>query len=218
MRYYPVNLDVKNKDCLVVGGGTIGERKAKTLLSCGAMLSIVSPEVTPSLEELASAGEVRIAYRSYLPSDLDGKFLVIGATADEAVNRQISQDAASKGILCNIVDRPESCTFVLPAIVEQGDLTVAVSTSNKSPALAKRLRRKLEKEFGPEYGQLLSLMGSVRRRLIAENDSPEANKAKFEQLLDTNLLELFRQGRMGDIDNKLKEILGKEYNLQSLLN
>jgi precorrin-2 dehydrogenase/sirohydrochlorin ferrochelatase len=217
MRYYPVNLDVRNKDCLVVGGGPVGERKAKTLLACGARLFIVSPEVTQTLRDLAAAGKVEAAYRPYRPSDLEGKFLVIGATSDEDLNRQISQDAASQGILCNIVDRPESCSFVLPAIVRQGDLTIAISTSNKSPAFAKRLRRKLQKEFGPEYGQLLSLMGAVRKRLIAEKSTPETNKDKFERLLDTNLLELFRQDRLKDIDNKLKEIFGKEYNLQSLL-
>ena len=217
MRYYPVNLDVQNKDCLVVGGGAVGERKAKTLLACGANLFVISPQTTEALKEMAATGGIHLECRPYRTSDLKGKFLVIGATADEKVNRQISQDAASFGILCNIVDRPESCTFVLPAIVRQGDLTVAISTSNKSPALAKRLRRRLEKEFGPEYAQLLRLMGAVRQRLIAEDSLPEANKGKFEELLDTDLLDLFRRGRLEDVDSKLKEILGKEYNLQSLL-
>lgn len=217
MRYYPVNLDIQAKDCLLVGAGTVGERKAKALLACGARLFVVSPEVTQWFKDTADVARIQVEYRKYDPEDLAGKFLVIGATADEVINRQISRDAASRGVLCNIVDRPESCSFVLPAVVRRGDLTVAISTSNKSPALAKRLRQKLEKEFGPEYARLLSLMGAIRHRLISENDPPEANKDKFEALLDADLLECFRKDRLEDIDHTLREVLGKEYNLQSLV-
>ena len=124
MRYYPANLDVQDRECLVVGGGSVGERKVKTLLECGACVTVVSTLATESLQDLASKGRIRLETRGYEPSDMEGKFLVIGATDDETVNNKVSKDAAERGLLCNIADRPASCTFVLPAIVRQGDLMI----------------------------------------------------------------------------------------------
>ena len=217
MRYYPVNLDIQNKGCLVVGGGRIGERKVRTLVGCGAKVTVIAPEATEQLKALASDGLIHLERRAYQPSDQDGKFLVIGATDDEEINQQINLDAAKQGTLCNIVDRPEACTFVLPAIVQQGDLLIAISTSNKSPALAKRIRQTLEKEFGPEYTVLLNLMGSIRQRLLAEGKSTHARKLMFERLLDKGLLEMIRKGRTQDIDALLKDVLGEEYKREELM-
>ena len=198
-RYYPVNLDVKNKTCLVVGGGQVGERKVKTLLDCGAHVVVISPKTTKSLRTMASHGRIDLELRKYKSSDLEGGFLVIGATNDEKINQQISRDATKQGILCNIVDRPDACSFVLPAIVRQGHLVIAISTSNQSPAFAKWIRQTLNKEFGPEYAELLKLMGAIRKRLLAEGKSPEANKKGFERLLDLGLLEMIRDERMEDV-------------------
>ncbi|MBW2265799.1 MAG: bifunctional precorrin-2 dehydrogenase/sirohydrochlorin ferrochelatase [Deltaproteobacteria bacterium] len=217
MRYYPVNLDIKNRHCLVVGGGHVGERKVKTLLECGAKVSVVSPQVTQYIKDLASRALVELKTRNYRTSDLEGKFLVIGTTEDQVINQRLSEDAFNCGTLCNIADQPAACTFVLPAIVRQGDLTIAISTSNKSPAMAKRIRKKLENEFGPEYAKLLNIMGAIRYKLLAEANKPETNKEKFEKLLDAGLLEMVRQDRTENIDAKLKEVLGEEYNLQSLM-
>jgi len=125
------------------------------------------------------------------------------------INQRLSEDAFNCGTLCNIADQPAACTFVLPAIVRQGDLTIA-----KSPAMAKRIRKKLENEFGPEYAKLLNIMGAIRYKLLAETNRPETNKEKFEELLDAGLLEMVRQDRTENIDAKLKEVLGEEYNLQ----
>lgn len=217
MRYYPVNLDVRNKSCLVVGGGDVGERKVKTLLECGAKVTVISPGATEHLKSLASKGLVDLKLSHYEPSDLDGIFLVIGATDNEEINLRISQDAADRRILCNIADRPEACTFVLPAIVRQGALVIAISTSNKSPALAKRIRQTLEKEFGPEYATLLNLIGTIRQRLLAEAKSPEAHRLLFERLFDEGLLEMIREDRAQDVDTLLKNVLGKGYTRQELM-
>ena len=217
MRYYPVNLDVRNRGCLVVGGGAVGERKVKTLLECGARVTVIAPWVTEYLRNLASGNRICLKVRAYQPSDPDGHFLVIGATGDEKVNRQISEDASGRGILCNIADRPRACTFVLPAVVSQGDLVIAISTSNKSPAVAKRIRQALEKEFGPEYATLLKVMGAIRERLLAEAKSPESHKQKFERLLDEGLLEMIREERTQEVSTLLQDALGEGYSWEELM-
>ncbi len=216
-QYYPVNLAVKEKPCLVVGGGQVAERKVKGLLDCGAQLFVVSPKATEYIQNLASNGLVDLALRHYKPADLDGKFLVIGATDDENTNQHVSRDASRQGILCNIADRPDACSFVLPAVVRQGDLVIAVSTSNQSPAVAKRIRKSLEKEFGPEYAVLIALMGAIRRKLLDDGKSPEAHKKDFERLLDDGLLDMVRDKRIDDVDTSLSEVLGKEYSWNTLM-
>ncbi|WP_157067423.1 precorrin-2 dehydrogenase/sirohydrochlorin ferrochelatase family protein [Desulfosarcina cetonica] len=176
MRYYPINLDIQGRPCLVVGGGRVGARKVKTLLQCGGAVTVVSPEATAGLATLAADGQIVLKQRSYRSSDMEGQFLVIGATDDEALNRRIHADAERFHILCNIADRPAICNFTLPAIVRRGDFMMAVSTAGKSPAFAKHIRQRLESEFGPEYGTLLELMGAIRTKLLAEAHAPEAHK------------------------------------------
>lgn len=217
MRYYPVNLDVTNKHCLVVGGGRVGERKVKSLLGCGAKVLVIAQDVSKHLEALASEGLIEVRLGHYQSSDLKGKFLVIGATDDEDTNQRISQDAESLGVLCNIADRPQACSFVVPATVRQGDLLIAVSTSNKSPAVATWIRQGLEREFGPEYAALLNLMGAVRKRLKAEAKRPEAHKELFERLLNKGLLDMIRQDRTSEVDHLLMSVLGKGYTWKGLM-
>jgi precorrin-2 dehydrogenase/sirohydrochlorin ferrochelatase len=217
MRYYPVNLDVRNRQCLVVGGGGVGERKVLTLLDCGASVTVVTTRATETLRNLALDGRIDIKTKQYDPSDMEGKFLVIGATDSEEVNARVSKDAVARGLLCNIADRPAACNFVLPAVVRQGDLLVAISTSNKSPAVARRIRQTLEKEFGPEYALLLNLMGSIREKLLSEAKSPEAHKRTFEQLLDAGLLEMIRENRTRDVDALLNDVLGRGYTWKELM-
>ena len=129
MRYYPVNLDIQNRKCLVVGGGDVGTRKVMTLLDCGAKVIVVSPEVTEKIEEVSNKGLIKLERRGFKPSDLDKMFLVIGATDNPELNRRIHTGAERLGMLCNIADRPEVCNFILPAIVNRGDLIIAISTS-----------------------------------------------------------------------------------------
>ena len=209
MRYYPLFLDVNNRACLVVGGGAVGTRKVETLLACGARVTVVSVATTPRLDALAEKGAVSLARRAYHADDLEGKFLVIGATDDEALNRQISEDAGRRNLLCNIADQPSLCNFILPAIVDRGDLVVAVSTSGKSPAAAKRIRQALQKQFGPEYGPFLALMGKIRDVLLAEAHEPEAHKDLFEELIDGGLLEMVRENRGDEIRDLLRRHLGE---------
>ena len=193
MRYYPVHLDIQNRNCLVVGGGAVGTRKVITLLDCRAYVTVVSPEVTQQLRDYALSGRIDFKERRYRSADIDGMFLVIGATDDEQLNRQISSDADRLNTLCNIADRPEVCNFILPAIVERDDLIITISTSGKSPALAKKLRKTLECQFGKEYGVFLKLMGAIRKKLLSTSHKPEAHKHLFEQLIDADLIAMIEK-------------------------
>ena len=217
MRYYPIHLDIKNRDCLIVGGGAVGTRKVNTLIECGARVTVVSPDPTPELTKLASEGSVTLKKRAYRNDDLTGMFLVIGATDDERLNRQISKDAEQAHILCNIADRPEVCNFILPSIVRRGDLFITISTSGKSPALAKHLRQKLETQFGQQYADFLLLMGAIRQKLLSQAHEPEEHKALFNQLIDSDLIELMQAGKTEEINSLLYTILGKGYKIEALI-
>ncbi len=217
MRYYPVNLDIRNRPCLVVGGGRVGARKVTTLVQCGALVTVVSPAVTPAVEALASDRTIELKRRAYRSADVTGMFLVIGATDDEQLNRRISADAESGNILCNIADRPEICNFTLPAIVRRGDFVMAISTAGKSPAFAKHIRQRLETQFGPEYGVLLDLMGAIRIRLLATAHDPEVHKPLFERLIAEDLLGLVKKRDIHRIDGLLEEVLGPGYRYDQLM-
>lgn len=217
MRYYPVCLDVKNRHCLVVGGGRVGTRKVKTLLDCGAKVTVISPETTDTLDRLAALDAIVLKRRSYRSSDMDDVFLVIGATNVEALNHRIHQDAEQRQRLCNIADQPLRCNFILPSIIQQGDLMIAISTSGRSPAFAKHLRCQLQDQFGPEYGRLLDLMGAVREKLLAADHAPEAHKPLFEKLIESGLLEMIKSDDHQAVDSLLAEVLGPGYRYRELI-
>ena len=217
MKYYPVHLDINNRNCLVVGGGGVGTRKVKTLLECGARVTVVSREISAQLQALAASGDINLEQRSYRSEDLKGMFLVIGATDDMVLNRQISNDAEQLNTLCNIADRPEVCNFILPSIVRRDDLVITISTSGKSPAMAKKLRKALENQYGEEYGKLLRLMGAIRNNLLRQAHEPEAHKPLFEQLINSHLIEMIQKGETEKINALLFDILGKGYKFEELM-
>jgi precorrin-2 dehydrogenase/sirohydrochlorin ferrochelatase len=217
MRYYPVNLDIKNRKCLVVGGGAVGTRKVAALLDCGAAVTVVSPEVTPKLLDLSNRGNISLEKRSFQATDLEGTFLVIGATDNEELNRTIHSEAQRRGMLCNIADRPEACNFILPSIVRRGDLIIAISTSGNSPAFAKKLRKEFEATLGEEYADFLKLMGAIRKKLLAEKHEPEAHKHLFERLINQDLVDMVKYRRTDDIDILLLETVGPGYKFAELM-
>lgn len=217
MRYFPIQLDIRGRRCLVVGGGGVGTRKVKSLLACGARVTVVSPAATEELRVLAGQGQITLQLREYATEDLQGVFLVIGATDDENLNRRVSEDAERSNLLCNIADRPEKCNFILPAVVQRGDLVITVSTSGQSPALAKKLRQDLQAQFGDEYAVFLELLGAIRKRLLAEAHAPEAHKPIFERLVHSDILDWIRADRREDIDRLLAEILGDGWRAEDLL-
>ena len=216
MRYYPIHLDIRGRRCLVVGGGSVATRKTETLLDCGANVTVIGLQASAKLQKLAQSDSISLKKRGYRTTDLQDIFLVIGATDDEALNQQLSHDAEKRNILCNIADRPQVCNFILPSIVHRGDLVITISTSGKSPALSKHLRKSLENQFGEEYDHFLQVMGSIRKKLLRQSHDPEAHKQLFNQLIDSGLIELIREGKKTKINQLLRQTLGYGYDYDRL--
>lgn len=162
INYYPIFVNLKGALCVVVGGGEVAERKARALLESGGRVRIVSPRLSRGMKALAGRGVVEVAARPFGPSDLEGAFLVIAATSDAAVNRLVASEAEGRGLLVNVVDVPSLGNFIAPSVVRQSGLSIAISTSGKSPALARKLRLELEKSFVPGYAMLLEIVAEVR--------------------------------------------------------
>lgn len=208
-KFYPIYLNLENKTCLVVGGGGVAERKVLTLLESAAKVVVVSPQITPKLQQLANQKTINWIKRGYEDEDLEGAFLVIGATDDRRLHEKIVAQADKNNILTNIVDVPDLCNFIVPSKVERGDLCISISTSGKSPALAKKIRRQLEKQFGPEYADFLNMMGDYRGEII--NKYPDGKKRKkiFEQMVDSDLLQLLKAGDKEGFEQLVQKLVGE---------
>ncbi|MBW1988981.1 MAG: bifunctional precorrin-2 dehydrogenase/sirohydrochlorin ferrochelatase [Deltaproteobacteria bacterium] len=217
MPYYPVMLDVCGRPCLVVGGGAVGARKVEGLLFCGAAVTVVSPDLCPELAARAEAGEITAILRPFDEADLSGMFLVISAADDPEVNRRVWAAAEAGGQLVNVADQPDKCNFILPSVIRQGDLAVCFSTSGKSPALAKKLRKDLSAHFGPEYAVLLDILGAARKKLLAVSHAPEKHKPLFERLVEGPLLDAIRKRDRAAADRVLASVLGPGTTVEDLL-
>ncbi len=169
---YPVNLVLTNRPCLVVGGGNVAIRKIEGLINSGAFVTVVAPEIRP---EIAAMANVTTIERTYETGDLSGFFLAITCTDDPAVNHQVFIDGEATGAWVNSADDPINCAFTLPAVARQGDLSLAISTAGRSPALAMWLRRRFETEFDERYARLLDVLSTVRAEARAELGTSEVN-------------------------------------------
>lgn len=208
MKTYPLFALLEGRPCLVVGGGTVGERKVQDLLKAGARVTVVSRELTPALAAQAAQGQVTYIPGDFSPEHLKGMVLVIGATDDPETNARVSAAAQARGLWVNIVDRPELCTFIVPAQVRRGPLTVAISTGGASPALARQLREELEQYFGPEYGLYLRVLQGVRARVLAGRRGHPENAPLFHKLVTSPLKTALAQGDRPRAVAILKETLG----------
>lgn len=213
MKYYPVFLNVKEKNCLVAGGGRVGTRKAATLVRSGARVTVVAKKMCQELEKLP---EIALEKRAFQPRDLDGMFLVFAATNDAQQNRQILAHARAAGVWCNSADAPEKGDFILPAVTSRGDLLCAVSTCGASPALARKIRQDLDRAYGPEYATFLVLMKAIRKRLLATGHDPEGHKTVFRQVMEKNVPALIAEQDITAIDTILAELLGSGFSFQDL--
>ena len=183
-KYFPLFLDLQDKPCLVVGAGEIATRKAAQLLHYGARLTVVAPEASGTVREWAQEGRVHWHQREFRDSDVEGMLLVVASTDSSQVNRAIFDAASGRGILANIVDVPDLCNFVYGALVERGDLQIAISTSGRSPVFARHLKKEMEAQFGPEYAEYLEILGEARA-LERERGAPvTANVSTNGLLLD----------------------------------
>ncbi|BAF59151.1 siroheme synthase [Pelotomaculum thermopropionicum SI] len=193
---YPVFVDLSGKKCLVVGGGPVAERKVRSLLECGARVMVVSPEITAGLKSLADDGKIMYRRGYYAPSDLEGVFLVIGSAGRGEVNRRVADDCAGRNILVNIVDDPAKGNFFVPAVVRRGALAIAVSTGGKSPLLARKIREELEKAYGPQYGEFLDMLGSMRDEVLRSVEDEARKRKILECLVDDTVMGYLKEGRL----------------------
>lgn len=212
MRRYPMFVNLQGRHCLVVGAGQVGLRKIRSLAECGASpLTIIDArQPDAALLELAKRPGVRLLNRRFEDHDLDGVFLVIAATSDGALNQRIASRCRDAGVLCNVIDAPESGSFIVPSSVVRGDLAIAVSTGGASPALTKRIRKDLQERFGEEYAQLLTLMARLRPAVLAVGRGAPENAALFRTLAGSRLLEAFRGEDRPLAESELVTILPRE--------
>lgn len=204
---FPVFVKLDGRLCTVVGGGEVAARKVVSLLDSGARVRLVAPRLCASLCALAEAGRVEHVARQYAPGDLEGSTLAVGATDDASVNQAVYQDGEGLGILVNVVDQPELCGFYVPSTLDRGPVRIAVSTTGTSPALARRLREILEDAVPPEYGELASLLGSLRAEASRHVPSGERGR-RWRNVVDGEALCLLRQGRRADAERTVRELLG----------
>lgn len=193
--YYPIFIDIEDRDVLVVGGGAVCTRKAETMLRYGARVTIVAPEVTDEISRWSDERRVTVRRKRYEESDLEGVSIVIASTDDAAVNTQIAADCRRRRIPVNVVDVTPLCEFIVPAIVEQGSIQVAISTAGKSPALARRLKEELQQFLGPEYAEVNELLGSLREEAKRVLPTDADRKRFFDSLVAQDLVAMFRGGQ-----------------------
>jgi len=191
--YYPIYVELHEQPCIVIGGGKIAEGKVEGLLTAGAQVTIISPSLTSHLHTLVEQNKVAYISRTYQHGDLAGAFMVICATDQPEINHQVWQETSANRQLVNVVDDTPRCNFIAPAILRKGDLNIAISTGGKAPALAVRLKERLQKEIGPQYERFLELSGQLREPLARNIPDFETRKKLWYELVDSDILELLSQ-------------------------
>lgn len=192
---YPAILVLEGRLGVVVGGGPVAERKVRTLLDAGAKVRVVAEEVTGGIAQSGDRGDIELAVRRYQTGDLAGAAVAIAATDDERINKQVFAEATAAGVPVNVVDNPSLCTFIAASIVRRGDLVIAISTGGNAPALAVRIRERLEREFGEEYARFLDLLGRLREEVRVPGDQDERARAWY-RVVDSDVMDLVRAGEM----------------------
>jgi precorrin-2 dehydrogenase/sirohydrochlorin ferrochelatase len=200
--FYMACLKLTGRRCLVVGAGAVGLEKVEGLLACDARVHVIAPEVSGPVQELADAGDIELTVRPFAAGDLEGHFLAIAATSDTDVNVAVFDEAERRAMLCNVVDVPPLCSFILPAIVRSGPIAIAISTAGSSPALAKRMKREIGELFGSEYAELAELLNDARGWAKATLPTYDERKSFFEGIVNGNPdpIELLRAGDRAGVE------------------
>jgi precorrin-2 dehydrogenase/sirohydrochlorin ferrochelatase len=201
--WYPIFLKLSGRTCLVVGGGEVALRKAEALSAAGAAVRVVAPQACGDLLRMKN---VDVALRPYESADLDGAALVIAATDDPELNARVAAECAARRVWCNVVDDPARCDFILPAVMRQGPLVIAVSTGGAGPAVAAKVRRDLEEQFGPAWAEWLAALAEARQ--FVQDSVPDAAERRriFQRLAEDDILEAARSGA-GQVRSKISDVL-----------
>ena len=204
---YVIELDLRGRPVLVVGGGSVAERKVDRLVEAGARITIVSPELTPSLAGKVAEGVVSHEPRRFFPEDIDGQWLVFAATNDLEINHRIASLCDAQGIPVNVVNAPERCTFNVPAQLRRGHLTVSISTGGRSPALARYVRQLLEREIGEEFGELLDLLADLRPQMQERFPDVTERRRRWRRMVGSEVLALLREHRREEAERVLQSCM-----------
>ena len=205
MGYYPMFVKLTGKQCLVVGAGKVAQRKIAGLLAAEADVTVVSPSVTPTVEEWSVTGRIMLHRRVFHPEDVQGMAVIVAAASDPAVNLAV-YEAALPQQWVNIVDRPDLCSFVVPAVVERGDLQIAISTGGQNPGLAKKLRSEWEERLGAEYEEYTRFLGEMRRRLLSLGLEEEEKRSILAALLDERFYHWTKSGQIERRDREAEKL------------
>jgi siroheme synthase-like protein len=207
--YYPIYLDIEERDVVIIGGGNVCARKAETMLKYGARVTIVSPEFTAEIEAWGRAGALTLRRKPYDASDLANATIVIASTDHQDVNETIAADCRARRIPVNVVDVTPLCEFIVPAIVESGTIQIAISTGGKSPALARTLKQDLQRFVGPEYSEVNELLGTLRENAKTALPTDVDRKRFFDGILAAGILDLLRAGRRREAYERIASACGE---------
>ena len=205
--YYPVNLDLRGKKCLVVGGGKVALQKVKGLLRGGAFPTVVAPRLEGELLKLGSQRKIHLIRDRFRAKYLKNQFLAIVATDDREANSEIAARCRRQNLLVNVVDQPADCTFTVPSVFRRGSLTIAIATNGASPALSKKIRKDLEKLYGREFGEFVGLLAGLRKEVLRKIPSQSLRKKLFEKVIASDALFLIRKGKRHRARERVREIL-----------
>jgi precorrin-2 dehydrogenase/sirohydrochlorin ferrochelatase len=209
MIYYPVYLDLRGRLALVVGGGAVAEGKTEQLVRAEARVRVISPDLTPRLGEMVEQGIISCRRGEFIEDDLDDVTLVISATDSPSVNERVAHAAAARGLLCNVVDQPSLCNFIIPAVITRGRLQISISTGGGSPSLAQRVKGEVAALIGEEYEDLLEVVANLRseaHRLIPDYES---RRDLLRAFVHSAALELLREGRRDEAEQLAREMLSQ---------
>jgi siroheme synthase-like protein len=196
--YYPIFIDLEDRDVVIIGGGNVCARKSESLMKYGPRLTVVAPEATGEIEAWAAAGKLVLRRKTYEASDLDGAHIVIASTDVQAINEQVAADCRARRIPVNVVDVTPLCEFILPAVVERGSIQIAVSTGGRSPAIARTLKEDLQKAIGPEYAEMNDVLFSLRDSAKSVLATDVDRKRFFDGIVAAGVLGMVREGKRRD--------------------
>lgn len=217
MSLYPVNLNISDRLCLVVGGGVVALRKTNNLLTCGAKVRLISPELVPELKVLVRSRRIEWIERAFAEGDLKGAFMVFAATDNRQTQIQIKDEATKYSVLLNSADDPLSSHFHVPAHFRRGKMLVTVSTGGGSPALARMIRQQLEMEIVPEYEAVVDLLGRIREEVVSLDEDVSSHRELFRRLLQKGIVELVLRSNWFDLQMMLLQELPKSVDTIALL-
>ncbi len=210
MKYFPSFLDLKNKPVLIVGSGPETEIKIDQMHESGAKIKYISETISSSLLQNLTSHNIDFEIREFQKSDLEGKWLVISTSENESINKKVFEETSAKNIFSNVVDVTDMCSFIFPAIIHEKDVSIAISTSGNSPALAQRIKKEISGVIGPEYGNLADLMGKIRPLILKRINDKKKRTSLFQRMVNSDLLNLLKSNKYEEAEIEAYKMIFEE--------